>query len=124
LCCSSSKCQYSQFPGFASKCPRSTSNQRIYFTKRTFKEGYLTHIPDNYIIYFVKHIILWQAKNTPKDHFAQRLLLFRLTDALNSLQDCLRSNSLRSYMIEDRNIFYRRISENQRKLVIDKKDKR
>jgi hypothetical protein len=63
--------------------------------------------------------ILFNGK--PKELFASGLLLFRLIDALKFLQNCIRSNTLRSYVIEDWNILYGLISENQRKLDIDKK---
>jgi hypothetical protein len=96
---------------------------KVYILLKELSKKVIKPICPAITSYIVKNIILWQAENTPKELFAPRLLLFRLIDALKFLQDCIRSNSLRSYLIEDRNIFYGRISENQRMPVIDKIDK-
>ncbi|XP_060591205.1 uncharacterized protein LOC132746146 [Ruditapes philippinarum] len=95
---------------------------KVYILLKKLSETALKPICPAITSYIVKNVILWQAENTPKNLFAPNLLLFRLFDALKFLQDCIKCNNLKSYMIEDRNLFFGRISELQKKLAIDKID--
>jgi hypothetical protein len=87
---------------------------KVYILLKKLSKTALKPICPAITSYIVKNVILWQAENTPKNLFAPNLLLFRLCDALKFLQDCIKCSNLKSYMIEDRNLFFGRISELQK----------
>jgi hypothetical protein len=95
---------------------------KVYLLLKQLSKAVLEPICPAVSSYIVKNVILWQAENTPKKYFAPNFLLLRTIEALKCLHDCFKSNLLRNYMIEDRNIFQGRISEGQRKQLIDKID--
>lgn len=64
--------------------------------------------------YIMKNLVFWLVETNPPEVFLHSHLMDRLTGVLFFLKDCLSRNDLRSYMIEDRNLFDGRITVHEK----------
>ena len=62
----------------------------------------------------MKNIALWMVELNPPDSFLQSQLIERVSDALVYLKECLSSNKLKCYMIDERNLCEGRMTEDER----------
>ena len=87
---------------------------KLYILLKHIAKSVLKPLCSEISSYIMKNIVLWMVELNPPDSFLQSQLIERVTGALVYLKDCLSSNELRSYMIDERNLFEGRITEDER----------
>ena len=68
--------------------------------------------------YIMKNILFWMVERNPKENFTSSNLIDRLVDGLVFLKGSLYTNTLKSYMIEDRNLLQGRVTDDEMRMLI------
>ena len=92
---------------------------KLYIILKLLAKSVLKPVCSEMSSYIMKNIVFWMVETNPPESFEQSYLIDRLTDALMILKQSLSSNNLRSYMIEDRNLFEGRISDTEKDRLLD-----
>ena len=95
---------------------------KLYILLKHMAKSVLQPICSEISSYIMKNILFWMIEKNPKECFTGSNLIDRLTDGLVFLKECLGTNTLRSYMIEDRNLLQGRVTDEERSALIKELD--
>ena len=91
---------------------------KLYILLKLMAKSVLKPICSEMSSYIMKNIVFWMVETNPKEFFTGWHLTDRLSDGLVFLKECLHSNTLRSYMIEDRNLLQNRVTDEERSSLL------
>ena len=95
---------------------------KLYILLKHIAKSVLKPICSEMSSYIMKNILFWMVETKPKECFTGLNLIDGLIDGLVFLKECLRTNTLMSYMIEDRNLLQGRVTDEERIALIKELD--
>ncbi|XP_052789659.1 uncharacterized protein LOC128224063 [Mya arenaria] len=96
------------------------SQYKIYIFFRWIMKSQLKSISDEISSYILKNIIMWYIETNPAKRFKNKYLLENVISCMKNLQDAIKTNQLRYYMIPGRNLLTGKINPEQQQLLIEK----
>ncbi|VDI32292.1 Hypothetical predicted protein [Mytilus galloprovincialis] len=98
------------------------SQTKLYMLLKLMAKSVLKPLCPAMTSYIMKNIVFWEIETNPRQQFSQASLIDRLIDTIIILKQALESNYLESYMIAERNLFQGRITDLERKILLEKVD--